>query len=323
MEPNQMPPQPTKPSSNPMMKVALVALLALAAVFGYLWMSEKNVNIDKETEIQAKAEEIAAAKIKIDSISRQLDMKIQEITALGGQVEELQAAKAELERDKTSLRKNAVSAKDLQGKLGNYDALLAAKDKEIERLRGENKQLASQNQNLNSQNQNLSTENTGLKSDVDVKTKTIDEVSGKNKVLSEKVAIAAALKANGLEVNAIADNGKERDGGKYRASKVTKLKIIFTLANNPLTEQENKTLYLRIIGPDGTTLSDAATGSGTMDFLGKETTYTASTTAMYTNNNQTVSILWGKGNTDWKEGNYTAELYAEGFKIGSGGFTIK
>jgi hypothetical protein len=311
-------------SQNPLTKIALVALTALSGTFGYLWMSEKNTGKIKDEEIQVKAEELASAKIRIDSIGVQLDQKIQEITALGGQVEELEAAKAELMKDKAALKKNGVNVtKDFQSKMSNYEALLAQKDQEIIKLKEENGILLAKNETLNSENTNLKGENTTLKTDVETKGKAIEETSAKNKVLSEKVAIAAALKAEGVVVNAIADNGKERDGGKYRAGKVSKLKVMFTLPANPLTEQENKTVYLRVLGPDGAVLADNATGSGTLEFLGKELQYTASSQVMYTNNGQMASILWGKGNTEWKDGNYSVELYSEGFKIGNGQFNIK
>jgi myosin heavy subunit len=308
---------------SPLTKIALVVMTAIAGTFGYLWYGEKNQGDVQQTEIQVKAEEIADARMKIDSISAQLDQKIQEIQALGGQVEELNEAKSRLEKDRAALKAGQVKAKDLQTKLADYELLLAEKDKQIAQLRNENETLTTENKSLNSQNQNLNSENTNLKTDIESKAKTIEETSSKNKELSEKVAIAAALKANEVVVNAIAENGKERDGGKYRAGRVSKLKVMFNLAPNPLTQQENKTIALRVLGPDGAVMSDMATGSGTMTYLGKEVTYTATTTAMYSNNNQVVSIVWGKGNTDWKEGTYGIELYSEGFKIGQGAFTIK
>jgi len=75
----------------------------------------------------------------LDSISAQLDAKIAEISALGGQVEELEALKAALQKDKKALMSSkSFDAKEYQNKIKSYEAMLLEKDAEIAKLKEEN-----------------------------------------------------------------------------------------------------------------------------------------------------------------------------------------
>ncbi|MGC5198921.1 hypothetical protein, partial [Aphanothece microscopica] len=63
-------------------------------------------------------------------------------------------------------------------------------------------------------------------------------------------------------------------------------------------------------------------GSGLFENNGNYETYTLRKEVAYTNDNQPVSILYNRTQS-FQKGTYTIELYAEGFNIGQGSFTIK
>ena len=73
------------------MKAGLVLAIALAAVFGYLYFNEKQQTSQQNVTLTEKTQELLRTNTKLDSISSELDAKIAEITALGGQVDEGQA----------------------------------------------------------------------------------------------------------------------------------------------------------------------------------------------------------------------------------------
>ncbi|HEV7379734.1 MAG TPA: hypothetical protein VGN64_08080, partial [Dyadobacter sp.] len=151
----------------------------------------------------------------------------------------------------------------------------------------------------------------------------VSNYSAANRELAEKVNIASALRAENLTVNAVSAKGKERDGGKYKAKRIDRLKVNFKLAENAVAKQNEKEIYLRILDPDGAVLSDMATGSGSFVVNGREVIYSSKQTVNFNNTGQNVDIFYGRGGITMKDGKYAIEVYSEGFKIGQGDFTVK
>jgi hypothetical protein len=243
----------------------------------------------------------------------------------GGNVESLEAAKRQLESDKIQLKKvNSFSKQQYDVKIADFVTLLAAKDAELVQLKKENVELVAKNKDLFSQNGTLTSENMGLKTSKQQLADSVDDAYRRNRELTAKVTRASALQAQFVQALALSDKNKERDGGVYRASKVDKIKVIFQLQPNPIAKQDMKTIFMRVMDPDGAVLYDSAVGSGNFDMFGKESTYTAKTDIQFVNTGQGVEIVYGRGSAiQYREGHYKIELYSEGFKIGEGSFDIK
>jgi predicted nuclease with TOPRIM domain len=240
------------------------------------------------------------------------------------------AARTQLEKDKKAL-KNAkfYNSKQYDAKIADYVTLLTEKDNVIAQLKTENENLTAQTVTLSKEKevlvqekQTFIDENTGLKTEKEKLNQTVADYTTKNEELTKKVKTGAQLKAMNLQVYAVKANGKVQDGGKYRAKKVDKLKLSFVLPSNAITEQDNKDILVRIMDANGAVITDSATGSSVFDFGGKEMAYTTKGTVAFTNNDQNVEMLYSRG-APYQAGNYTVELYSEGFKIGQGNFTIK
>lgn len=312
------------------MKAALAVAMLFIGFLGYLLYDSKKTNTNQEQVISQKVEQLATTKSRLDSVSVQLDAKIAEIKSLGGRVDELVAAKEQLEKDKKSL-KNAkfFNQKQFDAKINEYVALLSEKDAVIAQLKSENENLTAQTITLGKEKevlvqekQSFIEENTGLKGEKEKLTQTVADYTTKNEELTKKVRTGAQLKATNLQVFAVTSKGKIKDGGKYRAKRVDQLKLAFTLPSNAITEQENKEIMVRILDADGAVITDSATGSSVFNYDGKEMGFTTKGTVAYTNNDQNVEMLYARG-TAYRPGTYNVELYSEGFKIGQGAFTIK
>ncbi len=312
--------QPRQNDKKNYFTAALVIMAALLALLGYLYFQERQKTDQASIQLETKTKDLIATTTKLDSISNQLDAKIAELKMLNGNVDELMKVKAQLEADKRELQnaKN-FSAKNYEAKIRNYTAILAQKDLDIARLRQENEALTNTNQTLTQ-------ENTGLKSNLETTRKSytdsVSALSSKNRELSEKVTIAAALRAETINVYAISPKGKEREGGRYKSRRVDKIRVSFSLADNPLTQRDNKDIFMRILDPEGAVISDMATGSGAFMFNGQETVYTAKQSVLYTNSHQTVDFIYSRGQA-YKKGKHSVELYADGFKIGQGEFEVR
>lgn len=311
-------------TSNNTSKIALIVLAVLTAVLGVLYFRSNQLTQEQAVNIEEKATELANTRMKLDSISTQLDAKIEEIKALGGQVSDLEALKLQLEQDKSSLKKaNHATIASYDAKIKEYDLVLTQKDADIVELKKQNGILTENNQVLTTQNQTLNTENSGLKTENKTLVDTLSEVTAKNKELARKVSIAAALKAQSLRVLSVNSKGKEAEKSRFNGKKIEKLKITFNLASNPITKLENKTIFVRLLDADGAIVSDEAAGSGKFTQDGKEMVYTAKQVVTYSNNNQAVDVFYSRGGVAYKPGKYTIELYSEGFAIGTGGFEVK
>lgn len=309
--------------SNTAVKAGLVLTSALSVLLGYLYFNSRQEIDQKNVDITSKTKELLLTNTKLDSISTQLDAKIAELQSMGQQVDDLLAVKAQLEQDKKSLiNSKNVSIRDFENKIRGYEATLTQKDAEIAKLREENAVLTTQNKTLTTERDNLSTENTGLRTDKQALSDSVYSATVKNRELTEKVTLAAALKAMNVSVNAVNSRGKERDGGEYKAKRVDKIKISFKLSENPLTKKEEKVIYMRMLDPQGNVISDMATGSGAFVFGGKETVYTAKQSVFYDNSGQNVDFIYSRG-AAYGKGKYTIELYSEGFSIGRGSFDVK
>lgn len=309
--------QEQKQDRKTLLWAALAVLLLLNLILVYFIYHEKQENNLKDDIITAKTEEVLFTKTKLDSISAQLDIRIAEIQQLGGSVDSLVALKAQLERDKQDLKNvNKFATADYSKKIKSYEAVLNQKDSEIAQLRQELGIATSKNQQLSDQVSGLESERSKLNDSV-------TNYSAANRELAEKVNLASALRAENLTVNAVSSKGKERDGGKYKAKRIDRLKVNFKLAENAVAKQNEKEIYLRILDPDGAVLSDMATGSGSFMFNGREVIYSSKQTVSFNNTGQNVDIFYGRGGITMKEGKYAIEVYSEGFKIGQGDFTVK
>jgi hypothetical protein len=224
--------------------------------------------------------------------------------------------KVQLEEDKASLKRgNRISLAKYEAKIKQYEAFLIEKDTLISNLQRENVTLATNVKVLDEENSGLKTERQKLADSVTT-------VVSKNEELATKVTRAAALKAQNVKVFAVNSKGKVKEDDSYKAKRLDKIKLVYTLLDNPLTKEEPKDVYVRVLDPSGAVVSDMANGSGTFNVDGNETIYTTKQTVNYTNNGKNVELLYTRG-IPYKAGKYTVELYSEGFRIGQGEFAVR
>jgi len=307
---------PQKSKTNGALLAALIIMTGLAGVSSYLYFDQKKVSENQEVTISERVEELSTTRVKLDSISTALDAKIAEVQKLGGDVSELEKMKVQLEQDKASLRKgNRISIAKYDAKIKQYEAFLVEKDTLIASLQRENVTLASNVKVLDE-------ENTGLKTQRQRLADSVTTVVSQNQELATKVTRAAALKAQNVKVFAVNAKGKVKEDDSYKAKRLDKIKLVYTLLDNPLTKEEPKDVFVRVLDPSGAVVSDMANGSGTFSVDGNETIYTTKQAVNYTSNGQNVELLYTRG-IPYKPGKYTVELYSEGFRIGSGEFAVR
>jgi hypothetical protein len=98
-----------------------------------------------------------------------------------------------------------------------------------------------------------------------------------------------------------------------------KLRICFTLRENPIAEAGQKEVFMRVLRPDSLVITSSS--DNIFDFNGKKLIYSASRIADYMN--QDIEICIFLDNTgDFIPGNYSVELYLENNIIGQTNFML-
>jgi len=301
--------QPAKNNKAPIVIALLSIIIIIQSIKIFLDYREKG---EVKQQLETTTVDLTDTRQRLVEISTELDQKIIEIKKLGGDVEDLQKAKVEIE---TQLKRNVAwsskAIKELKDRVAGYEELLKTKDTEIEKLKSLNTNLYSENKDLKTE---LNTQKSQLGDSISKLTKNKEELAG-------KVAIASQLKAENVKVVSLNEKGKERQS-PFRSRQLEKLKVEFNLAENKVAPIEGKKIMIRLTDETGQVIFDMAKGSNSFILNGKEEWYTAMQEILFDNTKQKLSFVYVKG-SDYPSGNYTIEIFTDGYKMGSTQFVVK
>jgi len=302
--------EPTEPTPRKSNKAAVaIALLSIVVIVQgvkiYLDYKDKEA---VQQQLDVTSQDLESTMARLNEIKTELDDKIQQIAKLGGDVSELEKAKAEVESELKSARKRSEKAlRELNDRVEGYEELLVAKDQEIEHLQSLNKELYSENKNLKTKQNVLSD--------------SINRLAKNKDDLQTKVNIASQLKAENVVVASISSKGKERES-PFRSRQLEKLKVEFNIAENNVAPIEGKKIMIRVVDENGQAIFNVEKGSGTFMIDGREEFYTAAQEILFDNTKQKLTFVYEKG-SEYASGNYTVEIFADGYKMGSTQFSVK
>ena len=129
------------------------------------------------------------------------------------------------------------------------------------------------------------------------------------------------LIANGMVSEGIKEKGSGSFKETTRASRATHIRSCFTIGQNKIATKGNKMVYMRIITPQGGILYSSNSNTlATQD--GKSLLYSDKKSINYQNQPIDVCIFY-KLTKEITKGNYIAELWCEGVRIGTNKFVLK
>lgn len=182
--------------------------------------------------------------------------------------------------------------------------------------------LSKENLDLKMANTTLSEENSTVKQEVETQKTINSSLTDQNKVLGEKVKIASRLKAMNIKADGVMMKGtKEKE--KSKLSKIDKVKIQFTIDKNEIVDAGQKVIYLRLIGPNGSTVANQNAGSGTFEVAGESILYTSKATVNFNNVTGSPVIIYFDKIPGMSSGTYRALLYCDEWMIGEGSLKLK
>ncbi len=301
----QDPAQPPRKNRSNTLLLALVILLLISnVVLLFHWFQKKDQAVAAASQVTAVTSE------KENETKLLEDMLVQYDT--------LSTNNDQLRTGMDSLQKQIVSLMD-KVKRGNYDVHKAKR--EAETLRKIMKGYVVTIDSLNQVNQALMAENVTTKQQ-------LGEVTGQKQALETKSAEQQALisKGSALTATAISANALfVRNSGKQvdtdRSSKAEMIKCCFSLGENRIAQAGTKTLYMRVIGPDGSVLP-AAEQANRFFYNGVEGEFSVKRDVNYQNEPVDVCMFW-TATGKLAGGEYKVDVYESGMSVGHATFNLK
>lgn len=294
-----------KNQSNRVFLILAVILLLLSGVLGWQLFEQKATN----DQLAAEKQQLTVEK---DELTTELDELLGKYSSLeeeNGQLsEELEQQRQEI----LALKADVEKYKGDAGKLAWYRAQLKSMNEKYETMEAKYDSLYAAHDSLQGQYGNLQGEfskQTGLNK----------ELTSENMNLANKVAMGSVLTAYQIVVEGV--HGK-KDKVNNKAKRVEKLHICFTLSENPLAVAGTKTVYVRIIGPDGKVLTK---GHGEeFDFEGGTMTYSMSQEVNYQNKQvPDICMFYMAPSNGFDVGKQTVEIYIDKALIGTSSVTFR
>jgi hypothetical protein len=281
---------------TPVFLIVITIILAIALAFlVFSYFGQKNRMIEMETVLTQEK----------DSLANELRLMIHGYDTLRTSNDSLNV---KLQREKSRiLQLLSVNASNVQ--------LIKRYKGEISTMREIMKSYIVQIDSLNTRNKVLVAENQDIKEQITTVKKTNVELSKVKEELSNKVEIASVIQAK--DVIAVALNKSRKE--TTRIDRIDKLRICFTLRENPIAKAGEKIVYLRIMRPDSIVI--ATSSDNLFDFDKSKLIFTASRQAEYLNQDIDMCIFVDNSK-DFVPGNYRAELYLEGTLIGGCSFLL-
>ena len=156
--------------------------------------------------------------------------------------------------------------------------------------------------------QRLGKENEGLRNE-------LASSQQQNQQLTQTVQLARKLTITNLRMTAY----NKKDKVEKKINKAVRLGVSFTVTPNNTAAAGRKTFYVRILSPEGVLLGHG--GNFTID--GKSVPCTQTKTEEYDNGELPVSIYWNAGGYTLTPGNYTVEVFADGYRLGTRSVPMK
>jgi hypothetical protein len=276
--------------------ITLAIILAGALVFLiYIYFGQKNQMVEMETALTQEK----------DSLAHELKLMVIGYDTLRSNNDSLNA---NLQKEKNRIvQLLSVNASNIQ--------LIKKYKSEISTMREIMKSYIVQIDSLNTRNQFLVAENSEIHQQINQVRNTNTRLSKVKEELSSKVELASVIQAK--DILAVSLNKKRKE--TTRINMLDKLRICFTLRENPLAKAGTKEVFMRVIRPDSLIITTSS--DNLFEYKGNKIIYSAKREVEYMN--QDIEMCIFLDNTgDFIIGNYSVELYLEENIIGRTNFML-
>lgn len=291
-------------------KTILIVIIVLLLISNIYFIVTRNTAEEQRDLARAEYNAADSSRVAVEADYNAALARLDELVTDNAEIQQelndknSEIGKLKKEIDKIVKNKNATASElgkakrlinELNGKVQTYEERIAA-------LETDNARLGTENQSLQGQRDSLATDKQNL------------------------TKLGSVLHASNIRMMPM----DIRRGGKKvnetsKAKRVDVMRIMFNIDENRIKETNVTEFFLRITGPEGNVLSNAAYGSGvtTLDD-GQSVNYTLSKMIEVQKNTPVNDVVvdWNQ-DSDYKRGEYKIEIYQGGFNIGSGKVTLR
>ncbi len=303
----------TRNNKNTKLLYALIALLAITVVYmGYKLNSqstqvsslldENNVITTERSELEQGLEEMLQ---QYDTLNVDNEEMKAEILQQKAEISELLERVKKLKKDDGSLRWEIDKLKKEAGTLRD---IMKGYLVTIDSLNTMNKTLVAEVDNLGNSLSEVNEAYTGLS----------ETVKDQNELIKAgSVLVATTFSAEAIRVR---NSGAQK--ATNRAAKAEMIKSCVKLGQNKIAKKGPKTLYLRVISPDGVVLDDKNNMGSTFNFNNVSGKYSAKRQFDYDGTSKDICVFHTVMNT-LPAGQYIVEMYESGVLIGKTTFDLR
>jgi uncharacterized protein YoxC len=300
--------QPPKRNNTVIFIIIIAVLLGINI---YLFTSRNKVSQQRDeayTQLDTVTVDRDNVKSEYDAALARLDLLVGKNAQLDSMVTNKES---EINRLRSQIQGILSNSRATAADYSRARALVGQLNSKVKTYEERIAELEQDNTRLNKYNQTLSEER--------------DSTVTKNIALSQKVRLGSVLHASNIRMVPIdlKRNGK-KEKETSKASRVDIFRITFDIDENRIAEDGVKDLYIRIIGPGGSLLSNAAYGSGVTNTSdGQTLNYTMAKQVSLQQGVPVKDIVvdWHQ-DSDYERGTYKIEIYNEGYKVGSGSIDL-
>lgn len=296
-----------KPKQNKIFLFLFVFMTVTTAVFAWLYWIQRS-----------ETQSVIGENIQITQESEAVKKDLQQLQK---EYEELQTTDSLL---KNEIQEKATLIVQMQVEAEKHknDAYIMAKlKKETKTLRDIMQHFVVQIDSLNTLNKKLTAEKDSVTTELQgEKQKSTTLQTEKDKLYK----MGSALKAGDISIKAYNVRGKDRQSEITKANKTDKIQISFVIDENKIAPKGTRTIYIRMVTPDGKEWTESADADHMFSFGGSKGFYAVKKTIQYDNEaTEVVMSVKKKQDEDFLPGKYLIEVNADNTTIGSSSLELE
>ncbi|MBS1534917.1 MAG: hypothetical protein JST78_07550 [Bacteroidetes bacterium] len=283
---------------------AVIAVLALLLVGSLVYIFKMTSDAKAlQTELTETKSDKASVMKDLEELKARYDAAIAENTSMS---DELIAEREKVVNLMADLKKSKGDA-----------ASMAKYQRMYKELEGKMKTLMAENDALKKDNAKLTTQRDSTVTVLGEARKYNEVLVGQNEELSKTVEIAQKLTISNLKTAAykLRSSGKQIETDKARRADI--LKISFTIAENKVAKQGDKTYYIQVIDSKNNVLGEKKTEN----FGENSLTYSFQTTVKY--ENKSVNVSQDLPGQNFEKGTYFVNVFDKGELVSKSSFSLK
>ena len=295
----------TSPARKYKIYLAIIAILVLVILFWLFIQRSQLMKLVKEKEAE----------------KTELQHNLDSLMTEHNKIKVSYGALSDSLRSKDSLiQRDAIEIKKLLDTEWEYNKIR----KKFEMLQKVAQGYVHQMDSLYTVNRELTAENDRIRQEVKTEQNRNQNLIKDKEELKEKMNQAAFIKAYDVTASTYKlKSGKTKEELTDKASRAQRIRVCFTIGENPLVAQGKKIIYVRIQRPDNVIVIKSK--YDTFAFNGQTLSYSLREDISYAGKAMNVCLAWTKKDDDKPamKGKYIVTVFADDKEIGAGSFELK